>query len=105
MAKKAITVGMALPHMGESVREEIIKPLELTIDRASKLLGVSRKTLSSLVNERSSLSPEMAIRLEKAFGLFSAEMLMRMQANYDIAQALSDADRIEVERYRPVARR
>lgn len=105
MAKKAITVGMALPHTGEFIREEIINPLELTIHGAAKILGVSRKSLSSLVNERSSLSPEMAIRLEKAFGFFSAEMLMRMQASYDIAQALSDADRIEVERYRPVARR
>jgi addiction module HigA family antidote len=87
------------PHMGEFVREEIIKPLGLTVTDAAKVLGVSRPNLSLLLNEKIALSAEMALRLEKAFGV-SMDLLMRMQSTYDIAQARQRAGEIKVERYK-----
>ena len=88
------------PHLGEFVREEIIEPLGLTVTDAARVLGVSRGNLSMLLNERIGLSAEMAIRLEKAFGV-KMELLMRMQSAYDIAQARSAAATIQVARYVP----
>ncbi len=88
------------PHMGEFVREEIIAPLGLSVTDAAKVLGVSRGNLSMLLNERISLSAEMALRLEKAFGV-DMELILRMQSAYDIAQAKRRASTIKVARYRP----
>ena len=73
-------------HPGGFVKSEIIEPLGLTVTRAADVLGVTRAALSALLNERSALSSEMALRLEMAFGL-SMDTLMRMQNSYDIAQA------------------
>lgn len=73
-------------HPGEFIKYEIIEPLNLTVTAAAKILDVTRATLSQLLNQRSNLSPEMALRLEKAFGV-SMETLMRMQNSYDISQA------------------
>ena len=87
------------PHMGEFVREEFIEPLGLTVTAAAKVLGVSRPNLSLLLNEKIALSAEMALRLEKAFGV-SMDLLMRMQSAYDIAQARQRAEAIKVERYK-----
>jgi antitoxin HigA-1 len=88
------------PHPGLSVRHDCIEPLGLTISEAAKRLGVSRKQLSDIVNCRAGLSPEMAIRLDKAFG-GGAETWYRLQAAYDLAQAMKRADEIKVERLSP----
>ena len=85
------------PHPGLSVRHDCLEPLGLSVSRAALLLGVSRKQLSDLVNGHAGISPEMAIRLDKAFG-GGAETWHRLQATYDLAQALKKADRIDVQR-------
>ena len=85
------------PHPGLSVRYDCLEPLGLSVTKAAGKLGVSRKQLSELVNARSGISPEMAIRLDKAFG-GGADTWFRMQAAYDLAQAMKMADRIQVER-------
>lgn len=84
------------PHPGEVVRELCLDPLELTVTEAAKGLGVSRKTLSALLNGKFGISPEMAIRLSKAFG-GSAESWVIQQAQYDLWQAMEKADDIEVK--------
>ena len=73
-------------HPGGFVKSEIVEALGLTVTGAARALGVTRPALSALLNERASLSPEMALRIEKAFGV-SMDTLMRMQTSYDIAQA------------------
>ena len=73
-------------HPGGFIKHEIIEPLGLSVTAAAQVLGVTRATLSTLLNERAHLSPEMALRIEKAFGV-SMDTLMRMQNSYDIAQA------------------
>ncbi|MFN3460809.1 MAG: HigA family addiction module antitoxin [Oceanibaculum sp.] len=85
------------PHPGLSVRYDCLEPLGLTVSEAAKRLGVSRKQLSDLVNGHAGISPEMAIRLDKAFG-GGAETWYRLQAAYDLAQAMKRADEIKVER-------
>jgi addiction module HigA family antidote len=85
------------PHPGLSVRHDCLEPLGLTVTEAAKKLGVSRKQLSDIVNCHSGISPEMAIRLDKAFG-GGAETWFRLQAAFDLAEALRHADRIKVER-------
>ena len=90
------------PHPGLSVRHDCIEPLGLTVSEAVKRLGVSRKQLSDIVNGRAGLSPEMAIRLDKAFG-GGAETWYRLQAAYDLAQAMKRANEIKVERLSPAA--
>ena len=85
-------------HPGEIVRHECIEPLGLTITRAAKGLGVSRKTLSDLVNERSRVSLEMAVRLSKAFGS-TEETWLRLQIAYDLWQVRDRMKTIEVERF------
>ena len=85
------------PHPGLSVRHDCLEPLSLSVTEAARRLGVSRKQLSSLVNGRSGISPEMAIRLDKAFG-GGAETWHRLQTAYDFAQAMKRADEIKVER-------
>ena len=82
-------------HPGGFVKHEIIDPLGLSVTRAAEVLGVTRATLSTLLNERAHLSPEMAVRIEKAFGV-SMDTLMRMQNSYDIAQARERASQIDV---------
>ena len=79
------------PHPGLSVRHDCLEPLELSVTEAARKLGVSRKQLSELVNARSGISPEMAIRLDKAFG-GGADTWLRMQAAYDLAQVMKKAE-------------
>ena len=88
------------PHPGELVREECLNPLGLSVTKAAEILKVSRKALSELVNCRSGVSPDMAIRLSKAFGS-SPEAWYGMQMDYDLWQAQQRADSIDVERYEP----
>jgi addiction module HigA family antidote len=85
-------------HPGGFIKHEIIAPLELTVTAAAKALGVTRAALSTLLNERASLSPEMALRVEKAFGV-SMDTLMRMQNSFDIVQARKREGEIKVVRF------
>ncbi|CAH0357198.1 HigA family addiction module antitoxin [Sphingobium sp. CECT 9361] len=82
-------------HPGGFVKYEIIEPLGLSVTGAAEVLGVTRATLSTLLNERAHLSSEMALRIEKAFGV-SMDTLMRMQNSYDIAQARKREGEIKV---------
>ena len=90
------------PHPGLSIRYDCLEPLGLSVTKAATHLGVSRNHLSDVVNGRSGISPEMAIRLDKGFG-GGAYTWYRLQAAYDLAQAMKSADQIEVERVSPVA--
>ena len=90
------------PHPGLSVRHDCLEPLGSNVTEAAKRLGVSRKQLSDIVNCHAGISPEMAIRLDKAFGA-GADMWLRLQAAYDLAQAMKHADEIKVERLLPAA--
>ena len=90
------------PHPGLSVRHDCLEALGLSVTAAAKKLGVSRKQMSDIVNCRSGISPEMAIRLDKAFG-GGAEAWYRLQAAYDLARAMEHADEIKVERVRHAA--
>ena len=89
------------PHPGLTVRHDCIAPLGLTITEAAEILGVTRQALNNLVNGKSGISADMAIRLDKAFG-GSAETWLRLQMAYDLAQARQHEDQIKVK---PVARR
>ena len=88
------------PHPGKSVRYDCIEPLQLSVTDAAKVLGVTRQALNNVVSCRGGISPEMAIRLDKAFG-GTAEAWLSLQTAYDLAQARKHADSIAVERYVP----
>jgi len=93
-------IGMETPHPGAFIRDEILDELNLPVARAAEVLGVRRATLSDLVNEKASLTPEMALRIEKAFGV-SMDLLLKMQAGYDAARMRQQADQISVKRFVP----
>lgn len=84
------------------MRHDCIEPLGLTVTDAADVLGISRKQLSDIVNGRAGISPEMSIRLDKAFG-GGAETWLRLQAAYDLARAMKRASRIKVKRLTPAA--
>jgi addiction module HigA family antidote len=86
------------PHPGEFIRTEIIEPLGLSVTAAAKVLRVSRPALSSLLNGKADLSGDMALRIEKAFGV-KMDTLMRMQSAYDIARTRRRESKIRVRRY------
>ena len=88
------------PHPGRLVRVSCLEPLGLSVTEGAKALGVSRQALSNLVNCRSRISGDMAVRLAKAFGS-TTETWIRLQAAYDVAQAQAKEDQIAVERYVP----
>jgi antitoxin HigA-1 len=88
------------PHPGLSVRYDCLEPLGLNVTGAARALGVTRQALNNLVNGKSGISPEMAIRLDKAFG-GGAETWLKMQMAYDLAQAQKSAAKITVQRVRP----
>lgn len=90
------------PHPGEHVRLDCLEPLGLSVTAAAARLGVTRQALNNVVNGHAGISPEMAIRLAKAFG-GGPEVWLRMQMNYDLAQAMRKADRIDVRRIYPAA--
>ena len=87
-------------HPGRIIRHDCLAPLGLTVTAAARVLGVSRQALNNVVNCRAGVSPEMAIRLEKAFG-GTADTWLRMQMNYDLAQAIKSKHAIKVARYKP----
>jgi addiction module HigA family antidote len=84
-------------HPGEVLRETCLKPLGFTVTEAAKALGVSRVQLSRLLNKKSGLSPDMAVRLSKAFGR-THEHWLRLQMAYDAARASERASKIKVRR-------
>lgn len=84
-------------HPGRIVRHACLDPLGLSITEGAKVLGVSRQALNNLVNCKSGISAEMAIRLTKAFGS-TADTWVRMQGAYDLAQAMKDESKIKVQR-------
>jgi addiction module HigA family antidote len=88
------------PHPGEFIRTEVIEPYGLTVTAAAQVLGVSRPALSSLLNGKADLSGDMALRIEKAFGV-KMDTLMRMQSSYDIARVRRHEKQIKVGRYEP----
>jgi addiction module HigA family antidote len=90
------------PHPGLSIRHDCLEPLRLNVTEAAKRLDISRKQLSDIVNCHAGISPEMAIRLDKAFG-GGADTWLRLQAAYDLAQAMRNADKIKVDRLSPAA--
>ncbi|MCP5368520.1 MAG: HigA family addiction module antidote protein [Hyphomicrobiales bacterium] len=92
---------MQPPHPGTFIRMEVLEELDLSLTKAAEALGVRRATLSDLVNGKAALSPEMALRLEKAFGV-SMETLLRMQAWFDCCAMRERADEINVQRFEPV---
>ena len=90
---------MARPaHPGQFIRMEVIEPLNLSVTQAAKVLGVTRAALSALLNGRAALSPDMALRIEKAFGP-KMDTLLRMQTAYEIAEARNREADIRVKRY------
>jgi antitoxin HigA-1 len=90
------------PHPGDFIRTEIIDPAGLSVTGAAAALRVSRPALSSLLNGKAGLSGEMALRIEKAFGV-KMDTLMRMQASYEIAQTRKREGEIRVRRFQPAA--
>ncbi len=100
MTSGGIKMGMTPPHPGTFIRIEALEELGLSVSAAARILGVRRSTLSDLVNGNASLSPEMALRVEKAFGL-SMDLLLRMQALRDATRMRARANEIDVRRYQP----
>ena len=88
------------PHPGAFIATEVIKPLGLSIAAAAMVLGVSRPALSNLLNGKADLSGDMALRMEKAFGV-KMDTLMRMQSSYDIARTRERQNTIRIRRYQP----
>ena len=88
------------PHPGKAVRISCLEPNNLSITDGAKVLGVSRQNLNNIVNEKTALSPEMAIRIAKAFG-GTPEAWYKMQSAYDMAQAKKKAGKIKVKTYKP----
>jgi len=88
------------PHPGDLIRTEIIEALGLSVSKAADILEVRRATLSDLLHGKSALTPEMALRIEKAFGP-DMDHLLRMQLAYDIARTREHARDVVVNRYAP----
>ena len=89
-------------HPGLLIRDDCLDPLGLTVTAGAQVLGVTRQALNNVVNGKSGISAEMAIRLEKAFG-GTAQAWLQMQTNYDLAQARLSESRIKISRYQPEA--
>ena len=85
------------PHPGLTVRHDCLEPLGLTVTEGAKILGVTRQALNNLLNGKSGISPEMAVRLAKAFGS-SAETWAGIQLDYDLARVRRDQNQISVRR-------
>jgi addiction module HigA family antidote len=90
------------PHIGGFIRREVIEPLGLSVTGAAQALGVTRQALNNLLNEKASLSAEMALRIEKAFGP-RMDHLLRIQLEYDMAQARKVEGKLKVRRVRRAA--
>lgn len=102
MDDASVKIGMKPSPPGEFINEEILQELGLSVSRAAEILGVRRATLSDLVNGKAGLSPEMALRVEKAFGV-SMDTLLRMQAWHDSYTMRQRAAEIDVKPFTPQA--
>ena len=102
MSDTQVKIGMKPPHPGTFIREEILEELSLSVARAAEILGIRRATLSDLINAKAALSAEMALRIEKAFGV-DMDTLLRMQAWYDGYMMRERAGEIDVRRFNPTA--
>lgn len=100
MSEHIEKISMKPSSPGEFVREEILDELGLSVSQAAEVLGVRRATLSDLVNGHAALSPEMALRIEKAFGV-DMDMMLRMQAWHDAYAMRQRAGDIDVKRFDP----
>ncbi len=89
---------LAPPHPGEIIAEDVLEPLGISVTEAARALGVGRQALSAVLNWRAKLTPEMAVRIEKAFGP-KWEMLMRLQLQFDVAEMRKREGRIKVKRF------
>ena len=103
MNKVHTNTGIIPSHPGAIVREEILAPLGLNVTKAAMALDVRSATLSDLLNEKAALSPEMALRIEKAFGV-NMEMLLRIQTAWDIAVTRRREHDLHVTKYKPEER-
>ena len=88
------------PHPGRSIKIDCLEPLGLTVTEGAKVLGVARSTLSRVINGQAAITPEMAIRLAKAFGSIP-ETWLKMQQAFDLAEMRAKEDDIQMERYHP----
>ncbi len=98
MAKKPIKMGMMPAPPGEFVRDQILEPLNLSISKAAKIIKIRRPTLSDIINGKARLNSDVALRLEKAFGV-SMELLLRMQTAYEVAQVRQRSEEVDVQPY------
>lgn len=89
-------------HVGDWLKTELVEPASISVTDLADHFGVSRQTVSTLLNGKAGLSADMAIRFEKAFGV-KADTLLRMQTSYDLAQARRHEDNINVEKLQAVA--
>ncbi len=103
MSEAPIKIGMEPPHPGAFIRDEILEELGLSVSKAAEVLGVRRATVSDLINGNAALSAEMALRIEKAFGV-KMETLLNMQAWHDAHAMRQRAGEIAVQPYRSAAR-
>ena len=85
-------------HPGEGLKEDMLVPLGLTVTETAKALGISRKTLSEVINGKSPITPDIAVRLERAFTNPPADMWLRMQAAYDLSRAEKKVKKNDVQR-------
>ncbi len=97
MAANGIEVNMTPPHPGEFVRVEVVEDLGLTVEKAAEILGVPEQTLSDLLHGDAELTPDMARRIEKAFGV-GGDMLIRMQAWHNASQTQARSGEVTVRR-------
>src|SRR6266851_7740907 len=102
MSEAPIKIGMEPPHPGAFIRDEILEELGLSVSKAAEVLGVRRATVSDLINGNAALSAEMALRIEKAFGV-KMETLLNMQAWHDAHAMRQREGEIAVQPYRPPA--
>jgi antitoxin HigA-1 len=102
MNTTTVNIGMKPSHPGDFIRTEILDELGLTVSKAAEVLQVRRATLSDLVNGKAGVSPEMALRIEKAFGM-NMDTLLKMQTWFDTYTMRERADQIKVKPFVPVA--
>ncbi|MDD9990203.1 MAG: HigA family addiction module antitoxin [Rhodospirillales bacterium] len=100
MTSGGMKTGMTPSHTGSFIRQEVIAELDLSVAEAARILGVRRAALWDLLNGNASLSPEMVLRVEKAFGL-NMDLMLQVQAWRDASRMHARADEIDVRRYQP----
>jgi len=98
MARKPIKMGMMPAPPGEFIRDQILEPLNLSISKAAEIIKIRRPTLSDIINGKARLNSDVALRLEKAFGV-SMELLLRMQTAYEVAKARERSEEVDVQPY------